>query len=604
MTGAVIKQILSNIPYEWKGTTFKNDNLLGRDGFSKNLRELLATKEQTLEAISSNDLEKLGNAEDYLRVATNISTTLEFFLAREKGLDIEQVFTFGSTIMPIIAVVFNSKEFVHLYIGENKAPFTEEQLHTIELFGGKLKLHNKEEIGAHAENEIILSYHENDKIDGLITPNVLYIKNTKKIYPSEILVIRKRMATPITTPMALSLLAKIGEIEEAEEEPINASDEAAFYAHLQTLSGTDANANANPVIFSAGLPATASFWVTLASRGGAEIVMASTAYGGSSQLVDILAARSSLLRKHTFDIQGDANIVEEINQSLRRLIEKAENLLPTTVLFVEIPTNPDMKVPDPHKLALMLQTFIQNTGKQILLLLDTTFAPGSKVMRKFQDIIPDLPVLTFISLSKSVSRGFTTAGAIVANHSPIAIELLNNVRQTAIMLDTTAKKDQLRILINNHDGVEERCQRAYEVAAEIGKNLCNSVKKYCSDDMPLAFPTEEQAANGFSSSTFSFNLPPLPNASYDENEALAQKFVDLLCAHPQFKPCVSFGQDNGLVYSTVPATSTQGAIKAEDKAKQARGGVQLVRLSFAPSVDVDVVSKIMDSAVAQLYAAN
>jgi len=41
----------------------------------------------------------------------------------------------------------------------------------------------------------------------------------------------------------------------------------------------------------------------------------------------------------------------------------------------------------------------------------------------------------------------------------------------------------------------------------------------------------------------------------------------LLCAHSAFKPCVSFGQDNGLVYATVPATSTQGAIKAEDKAK-------------------------------------
>ena len=61
------------------------------------------------------------------------------------------------------------------------------------------------------------------------------------------------------------------------------------------------------------------------------------------------------------------------------------------------------------------------------------------------------------------------------------------------------------------------------------------------------------------------------------NEEFAQKFVDLLTLHPTYmKPCVSFGQDNDLVYCTVPATSTQGAISAEDKAKQARGGVQLV----------------------------
>jgi hypothetical protein len=76
--------------------------------------------------------------------------------------------------------------------------------------------------------------------------------------------------------------------------------------------------------------------------------------------------------------------------------------------------------------------------------------------------------------------------------------------------------------------------------------------------MRLAFVTPEQAARGFSSSTFSFNLPTPAGATPADAEALAQRFVDLLCVHDkQFKPCVSFGQDNGLVYATVPATSTQ-----------------------------------------------
>ena len=68
-------------------------------------------------------------------------------------------------------------------------------------------------------------------------------------------------------------------------------------------------------------------------------------------------------------------------------------------------------------------------------------------------------------------------------------------------------------------------------------------------------------------------------------------------------PCVSFGQDNGLVYCTVPATSTQGAIKAEDKAKQAVGGVQLVRLSFPPTIDVDAVVRRVEAAVQHVYGA-
>ncbi|MDP2434479.1 MAG: hypothetical protein Q8P67_01915, partial [archaeon] len=65
---------------------------------------------------------------------------------------------------------------------------------------------------------------------------------------------------------------------------------------------------------------------------------------------------------------------------------------------------------------------------------------------------------------------------------------------------------------------------------------------------------------------------------------------------------VSFGQDNGLVYATVPATSTQGAIKAEDKAKQAVGGVQLTRLSFPPTCDVARLSELVQHAIQSCYS--
>jgi hypothetical protein len=49
------------------------------------------------------------------------------------------------------------------------------------------------------------------------------------------------------------------------------------------------------------------------------------------------------------------------------------------------------------------------------------------------------------------------------------------------------------------------------------------------------------------------------------------------------------------------ATAVQGAISLEHKAKQAVGGVQLVRLSFPPVCDVDLVSKIIGDTVASLY---
>ena len=56
----------------------------------------------------------LGIAEDYLRVATNVSTTVEAMLACEHGLDVTRVFTFASSAMPIVAAV--PHVFTHVYI--------------------------------------------------------------------------------------------------------------------------------------------------------------------------------------------------------------------------------------------------------------------------------------------------------------------------------------------------------------------------------------------------------------------------------------------------------------------------------------------------------
>ena len=172
-------------------------------------------------------------------------------------------------------------------------------------------------------------------------------------------------------------------------------------------------------------------------------------------------------------------------------------------------------------------------------------------MRKISAIEPSLTTMVFISLSKSVSRGLTTGGTIVAGPSARSAALLEQVRETSVMLDTHARPDQLYFLARNHAGVEERCGNAYVVARTVGDALIAAVKEECNGfDMALNFVTPEHAAAGFTSSTYSFNLPPYPSGSDEDNAALAQNFTTLLEANAEFKPCVSFGQDNGLVYAT------------------------------------------------------
>ena len=541
-------------------------------------------------------------------MATNISTTLEFALAHEAGCQPEQVITFGSNMMNIVAVVLTAKDQpVHLYLGSEAAPFSTDQLATLHLLGGTLTTFPgspKPDPSAVVLGHTSVARPGDAGVDGVIGPNVLYMSDNSKISPADIFVIRKRMATPVTTPVAEAMLQSLAKLPvTANTGQASPPAVAEFYAHLQTLCGTAINTSANPVIFTAGLPALCSMWVSLIRRGGADVLMCSTAYGGSSQLTDLLHSKVPHFKKHTFDIQGlGADMVERISGRLDDLAARPEELKPTTVVFIEIPTNPDMKVPEMEPLAETLCTYKAKTGKNVVLLIDSTFAPGSEVLKKLEELAPELNVMMFISLSKSVSRGLTTGGAIVANHTAESISLLKEVNDMAKMLDTTAKADQMLFLTENHKNVEARCQQAYAVAVAAGDALKTAVLDVTQHKMPLAFVRPEHGQIGFTSSTFSFNLPAPKAATAEATAALAQKFVDLLCAHPEFKPCVSFGQDNGLVYATVPATSTQGAIKEEDKAKQAVGGVQLVRLSFPPTCDIAVVSKIIINATTAIYS--
>lgn len=604
---AALRSILANLPAEWRGTTFKNNHLLGREGFTERLTSLILSKDGA--DITTEDLVEVGNAEDYLRVSSNVSTVLELALSVERGYNhVSQVFTFASNSLPVLAVCLATKLPVHLYTGNIAvAPFTEEQRCLLQMVSCRLSIHSG--LPTAHPGEIVLSMIDCDDItttfvDGFIRPNLLYIQNPVAIVPAEILVIRKRMSTPLTTPVAEEMLQQLAGVPlTANKDEVSLPEAIDFYTHLQRLVGVDPDSNAYPACFTSGLSAICAIYMTLVFEGGADLVMASTAYGGSSQLTDLIAERADNFRKHTFDITGKSDITAAIRMRLNALADMPSTLMPTTVLFVEIPTNPDMKIPIISELAVLLESYEATTGKKVILLVDATFAPGSACMEKMKTVAPTLTTMTFISMSKSVSRGMTTAGALIAGGDTHAVSLLHKIYVTSDLLDTGAKKDQLYQLVANHTGVEDRCQRAYDNAAAIGDALVEVVRTYCSGhEMSLAFVTPEQANMGFTTSTFSFNLPPVPGASDVDNEALAQKYVDILTEHPEIKPCVSFGQDNGLVYATVPATSTQGAIKAEDKARQAVGGVQLVRLSFPPTCDRARLIDIFTNAIKACYS--
>ena len=572
-------------------------------------------KKKADNSVTMQEMDSVGTSEDYFRVSSNFTTLCEMTLAELNALPVEQVFTFGSTKMPVVAIAMATKRAVNLYCeSDAAAPFDDAALELLGKLGVKINVVigsdvskssdaiNVINVDGASDYDVTKKMHPN--AHAILSGYVLYITSTSMVPPSDILVIRKRLATPITNPMAEEILQKIAGVTVTANKNSPSEDSLAeFHAHLQTMSGTAANTACNPVCFTAGLPATCAVWVELINRGGLDCLMASTAYGGSSQLTDLLAeATPQYFKKWQYHIQGAAGMIESIRSTLNEMAA-CPDLKPVTVLFSEIPTNPDMKVPDLQDLVNVINEYRQKTGKEFIMMIDVTFAPSAGVLEKFEAMAPDLTALSFISMSKSVSRGLTCAGTIIANKTDAAIDLVNGIRKVSTTLDTVAKPDQLVFLCDNHAGVKQRCLDAYEVARAVGDSLCSNVLKLTEKVMGINFVSTEHAKIGFTSSTFSFNLPSPQNTTDEINAALAQQFVDEICTRRDiFKPCVSFGQDNGLVYATVPATSTQGAIKEEDKAKQAVGGVQLVRLSFAPTVPVNDCNQIIAEALQNIYS--
>jgi hypothetical protein len=265
-----LSKILQHIPAEWRGTTFNNSNLLGRSKFCANLMELVA---KGSDAITHDSLYALGNAEDYLRVSTNISTLLELVLAQEMDLDVHSVFTFASHTMGVVAVAKSTGKKVHLFLGEQKPMFTSDDLKILALVDCTIEFHSGEptepKTGVVLCLKSVYQHKFRNSVDAILGEHELLIINNSVISPDQVLVIRKRMATPVTTPMAEQKLQKLASVTVTAN--IQAADDRAtkeMYAHLQELSGTDVNPNAHPVCFTAGLPSIAALWITLISRGG------------------------------------------------------------------------------------------------------------------------------------------------------------------------------------------------------------------------------------------------------------------------------------------------------------------------------------------------
>jgi len=213
------------------------------------------------------------------------------------------------------------------------------------------------------------------------------------------------MSSPFTTDYCKHILSLVAGASTTYASIPSTDSMTSFLTHLQTMSGATSDTANPPVPFTVGLAALNSLWLSMASDGGADVLMASTAYGGSSEMTDLMVKHcNGSIRKHKFHVQGTNDMVESVKSALSGL-RSMGGLKLSTVLCAEIPTNPDMKVPDLKSVVELLQEHGKETGKSVHIIIDTTFAPASGVLAKIRDIDPSMSAMCFISMSKVRAGG-------------------------------------------------------------------------------------------------------------------------------------------------------------------------------------------------------
>ena len=214
-------------------------------------------------------------------------------------------------------------------------------------------------------------------------------------------------------------------------------------------------------------------------------------------------------------------------------------------------------------------------------ILDQTFCPNIQFLKE-GGILSSVRTIAFASGSKFPSGGRCTAGYCVGNQKATA--LMDRVDYHLNLCDNEATDFQYEVLASQLPSMLQRVDDAYQNTREF--------VRFIEDVLPEAkinFVSEELAAEGFTPSVFSMDLPTKGSTEAEREtykRALNLKLINLMITKipNESKFCVSYGQLEGC-YWTIPATSTQGTTKEGDKD-------YIVRASLSPELDLDLHKKV------------
>ncbi|MDW3194635.1 MAG: cystathionine beta-synthase [Cytophagales bacterium] len=589
-----IENVLKNLPTDWlRLTTHRLDiyhEELAKTEFLEHFEALYQNNDTSQESLAS-----LPTAFDYIRLGHPLSCVLEWTIAKSHDLKADQVISFSSQVMPLMAILrknlFDHKP-TRVYV-KGQLPHAFDLALVKEIYGYKLDVQQVSSIHEVAAFDGSSVYISNDNLTNVeLTPNVDFFLHIDDQVGSVVLIngeanenhigeiqhVRRRESIAMTPADCHTTLQEfVGQTPDQETINVQTS-KASVVNTIQSITGTSTHA----LVASSGLSTQYAIMMGLVHHAKENypgkpirIITPPNAYGGTNDQARRVAA--CVPNTEVVDLHVDGG--NDMSRSVNSILDEVAREDAVPFIIAEIPTNPRVEVPDLENLRAALSKQRSNAVGQVatapVFILDQTFCPNVHFLRD-QDILAEVSTLAYISGSKFPSGGLCTAGYVAANSK--AERLLATIDTHLQLCDNEATHLQYEILAKQMPSMLERIEGAYQNTREFVNFIQETLP-----EAKINFVSEELAQEGFTPSVFSLDLPTKGDSD-EVREAykrdLNLQLINLMIGNiPQeSKYCVSYGQLKGC-YWTIPATSTQGTTKEGDKD-------YIVRVALSANMDL------------------
>ncbi|QWX82638.1 PLP-dependent transferase [Cellulophaga sp. HaHaR_3_176] len=595
-----ITDVLKTMPTDWLNlTTHRLDiynEKLAKIDFLNQFEDLFNKNNSSVLALS-----KLPTSYDYIRLGHPLSCILEWAIANLNAIPSENVISFSSKTIPILAIL-RTNLLVHkntqiVYTGTLPNSFDPDLLKNIYGYKFELKqVKNASEISKFNGSTIFISEQAeigtvniDSSLDFYVNihdqlGSVIVVNGTQNdSYIPDIQHVRRRETIAMTPSNSLTALKALVNNTTTENTTIN-DDKKSVANAISAITGT----TIKPLIGSSGLSVQYAIMMGLVhdaieNHKGKPIkfIVPPNCYGGTNDQARRVAACNENVEIVDLLVDGHNDMVQSIDTILNEIAK--QDAVP--YIIAEIPTNPRVEVPDLEQLKAVLSK-LRNTASgqpaiDPVFILDQTFCPNVLFLGE-GEILSSVRTISYVSGSKFPSGGQCTAGYCVGNNKTES--LLQKIEKHLILCDNEATALQLKILAKQLPSMIQRIEDAYKNTREF-VNFIHEV-------LPAAkinFVSEELAEQGFTPSVFSLDLPAKGDTIQEKEaykRAANHTLINLMITEipDESKYCVSYGQLKGC-YWTIPATSTQGTTKEGDKD-------YIIRASLSPNLNLELHKKV------------